>query len=274
MIESEVLKDIVPIAVEAGERIMQIYDTDFEVDYKADQSPLTEADKASHEHIVARLEALFPDTPVLSEESTDIPWSTRKEWTEYWLIDPLDGTKEFVNRNGEFTVNIALIREGVSVMGIVYAPVLDICWFAAEGNGALCQKGDGAPERIHASQPMDYAGLKIVGSRSHQSDAIKQFMSHLSDPELVPMGSSLKLCAVADGTADIYPRLGLTSEWDTAAAHCVVTEAGGVIVEGSGVALGYNGKESILNPFFLVLGGADDQWRSDVTQWFGDAAAQ
>lgn len=247
---------------------MPIYASDFEVEFKKDESPLTNADKASHEYIVSKLEALTPDTPILSEESTSIHWEERREWAEYWLIDPLDGTKEFIKKNGEFTVNIALIKEGVPVVGVVYAPELEITWYAASGAGVYKKHRGQEALPIRASSPQDYASLKIVVSRSHQSNAIKAFCGRFDCPELVPMGSSLKICAVADSEADIYPRLGLTSEWDTAAAHCIVLEAGGALVDADGVPLVYNSKESLLNPFFLVLGNADEYWRATVVNWF------
>jgi len=270
--EHDRLASIISIARSAGSRIMEIYSSDYEVVFKKDESPLTAADRASHELIVHALGQLSPDIPILSEESVEIPWEERKGWKEYWLIDPLDGTKEFIKKNGEFTVNIALIRQNIPTLGVVYAPAQDICWYAEEGKGAFRMHGiSGSPRPIHASSPETFAALKIVGSRSHQSQAIKAFLGNLEEPALIPMGSSLKLCAVADGTADIYPRLGLTSEWDTAAAHCVVTEAGGFLVDENGHSLVYNSKESILNPYFLVLGGAGGRWRQDIIGWFRQA---
>lgn len=272
MTNFELLNRVVDIARGAGSRIMPIYASDCEVEYKEDESPLTTADKASHEYIVDKLEKYFPEIPILSEESSGIAWETRKGWREYWLIDPLDGTKEFIKKNDEFTVNIALVRQNVSVLGVVYAPVHDICWYGAEGKGAYRMKGVQGPERIQASSPEVFQGMRIVGSRSHQSESIKQFMNYFEEPELLPMGSSLKMCAVADGTADTYPRLGLTSEWDTAAAHCVVSEAGGFIVDEAGHSLVYNSKESLLNPYFLVLGRSCGSWRSQVIQWFKESS--
>ncbi|WP_247648417.1 3'(2'),5'-bisphosphate nucleotidase CysQ [Pseudodesulfovibrio sp. zrk46] len=250
---------------------MPIYTSDFEVEWKEDESPLTAADKASHEYIVEKLEKRFPHIPVLSEESVSIPWEERRKWKEYWLIDPLDGTKEFIKKNGEFTVNIALIRQNVSALGVVYSPEYDVCWFAAEGKGAFRQEGVDRAVRIKSSCPDNLDALAIVGSRSHQSEAVSAFLEFLTNPELLPMGSSLKICAVAEGKADIYPRLGLTSEWDTAAAHCVVTESGGYLLDEHGVPLIYNSKESLLNPHFIVLGGANGRWREEVIHAFRKA---
>lgn len=251
---------------------MHIYTSDYDVVFKADESPLTAADQASHDLIVDKLSRFYPDIPILSEESNEISWEERHNWKEYWLIDPLDGTKEFIKKNGEFTVNIALIRHNVPALGVVYAPEFDVCWYAAEGKGAFRKKGaTGVPQPIKSSSPTGFDSLKIVGSRSHQSDAITAFLDKFDAPELLPMGSSLKLCAIADGTADIYPRLGLTSEWDTAAAHCIVAEAGGYIVDDAGYSLVYNNKESILNPHFLVLGGSNGSWRKNVIQWFKES---
>ena len=271
MSNSSELDQVAAIAQGAGARIMPIYASDFEIEFKDDRSPLTNADKASHEFIVKRLEKDFPGVPILSEESATVPWQTRRQWSEYWLIDPLDGTKEFIKKNGEFTVNIALIREGVPVIGAVYAPELGVSWFAAEGGGAFKSKGT---DKVHisASNLQNNTATRIVGSRSHQSEAIQDFLCNFNMPELVPMGSSIKICSVADGSADLYPRLGPTSEWDTAAAHCVVLEAGGEVVDSSGAPLGYNNKDSLLNPFFLVL-GRGELMRPDVIEWFRLAGA-
>lgn len=265
---------VISAAYAAGCLIKEVYHDEFAVETKDDESPLTVADKASHQYIFTELQRLYPAIPVLSEESVTKPWDIRRSWNEYWLIDPLDGTKEFIKRNGEFTVNISLIRDGVSVLGVVYAPVLDTLWYAEQGKGAFKKVGDAPAEQIFASSmALGDTGVRVVGSRSHQNNSIQQFLAHFDSPELVPMGSSLKLCAVADGGADIYPRLGLTSEWDTAAAQCVVEEAGGYILEGSGEALSYNQKESILNPYFCVVGQCGAAQRSIIMQWFNDACS-
>lgn len=250
------------IAVNAGLAIMEIYQADFSVYEKQDESPLTEADLAAHKIIVSGLNPT--QIPVLSEESADISWTERKAWTEYWLVDPLDGTKEFVKRNGEFTVNIALIRDGKPVLGVVYAPALQTLYAGYE-NVAFKQVGNKQKTEITVANRSANEVCKVVGSRSHQSPEIKAFLDDIpGETELVAMGSSLKLCLVAEGEAHLYPRLGPTSEWDTAAAHAVVKAAGGSVTiltnkqnsdtefEDSKQDLVYNQKESLLNPYFLV----------------------
>jgi 3'(2'), 5'-bisphosphate nucleotidase len=254
------IENIIQIAHQAGDKIMDIYQQDFTVYTKADESPLTDADLAAHNCIVAGLQQLS-SLPILSEESADIAWQERRHWQSYWLVDPLDGTKEFVKKNGEFTVNIALIEQGVPVFGVVYAPVLDHTYVGVLGQGArkiVAGLSTNIQPRIKtADEPW-----KIVGSRSHQSPEFQALLDTLQgDTELVAMGSSLKLCLVAEGAAHLYPRIGPTSEWDTAAAQAVVEAAGGsvTVIEDSqqpfaqpAAPLRYNQKESILNPYFLV----------------------
>lgn len=257
---AELLPSVIKIARDAGDRILDIYGTDFDVEHKADESPLTAADLASHEAIVAGLEALDVDYPILSEESAAIPFAERKAWNPYWLVDPLDGTKEFVKRNGEFTVNIALIKDHRPVLGVVHVPVTGVTYYAAKDHGAFRQDGDADPVAIRVS---DSTGTpRVVGSRSHRSDAVNEYLGNLGEHEMVAMGSSLKFCVVAEGGADVYPRLGLTSEWDTAAAHAVVAGAGGRVVHLDGTDLMYNAKEDILNPHFMVLGNPTRDWLS------------
>lgn len=249
------------IAREAGDRILEVYETDFSVESKDDASPLTAADLAAHKCIKAGLSQLTPILPLLSEESRTIPWETRSAWQTYWLVDPLDGTKEFVKRNGEFTVNIALIHDHEPVLGIVHVPVSGATYSAARGVGAFKSEADGAQEQIAVQTPAN-SPLRVVGSRSHPSPDLKGYLDRLGDHEIVAMGSSLKFCLVAEGRADIYPRLGLTSEWDTAAAQAIVECAGGqVLVEGN-KALAYNSKDDILNPFFVVIGDIQRDWPS------------
>jgi 3'(2'), 5'-bisphosphate nucleotidase len=248
------------LAKVAGDKILEIYDTDFNVESKADESPLTAADMASHHAIVDGLKALTPDIPVLSEEDAKISFETRSSWSRYWLIDPLDGTKEFVKRNGEFTVNIALIEDGYPVLGVVYVPVTGVTYAAARGEGAV-KDMPGAGEKKISVRKLGNGPVGVVGSRSHQGDSLKAFLAKIGDHEIVSMGSSLKICLVAEGEADIYPRLGLTSEWDTAAAHCVVEEAGGELKNAETLErLKYNTKDSLLNPFFLVIGDDSRDW--------------
>lgn len=241
------------IAIQAGREVMAIYQKDFDIYEKSDESPLTEADLASHRYIVKELESLTPDIPILSEESANIAWSERQQWNKYWLIDPLDGTKEFIKRNGEFTVNIALIDNGEPVFGAVYAPVLDTLYYGLKEHGAIKQVGK-VPVPIKVTE-LPQNPLRVVGSRSHQSDDMLSYLKQFDDYELIPMGSSLKICLVAEGKADLYPRLGPTSEWDTAAAHAVLSAAGGrCFLYDNGQDLVYNSKESLLNPYFIAQG--------------------
>ena len=253
------LAQLVDISRRAGLAILEWYDGDMGITRKADESPLTKADLASHELIAAELTARWPDIPVLSEESADIPWQTRQKWQEYWLVDPLDGTKEFINRNGEFTVNIALIRNHQPVVGVVHVPVTDTSYFGSRETGAWCQQGDTVARCIQVRQPTADPSI-IVGSRSHANPGLSKQLEQLGPHELVSMGSSLKFCRVAEGIADFYPRLGPTCEWDTAAAQGVVEAAGGKVVKTDGSPLDYNNKESFLNPHFFVYGDPQKAW--------------
>ena len=252
---------LVEIAQIAGRAILAVYERDFAVQQKADQSPLTEADLASHEQIVTALAALTPDVPVLSEESAEIPYAQRSTWSRYWLVDPLDGTQEFIRRNGEFTVNIALIEQGRPVLGVVYVPVSGVSYVGEVGVGAWKQQPTGEQTAICVCRPCQQP-LRLVASRSHVSPALQPVLDQMGEHQLVSMGSSLKLCLVAEGAADVYPRLGPTCEWDTAAAQAVVEAAGGQVTDLAGRPLGYNQKDSLLNPHFLVF--AD---RDAVTVW-------
>jgi 3'(2'), 5'-bisphosphate nucleotidase len=250
---------LLALAREAGAAIMRVYAQDFAVRQKEDRSPLTEADMASHHLIVAGLEAIVPGLPVLSEESADIAWDTRRAWRSYWLVDPLDGTREFVNRNGEFTVNIALIEDGEPVLGVVYAPALDELHYGARGLGAFACVGDDAVPisvRAPATTP-----LRVAGSRSHMDPASAAFIARLGEHEMLGMGSSLKFCRMAEARLDVYPRFAPTSEWDTAAGQCVLECAGGAVLTLDGAPLRYNSKDSLLNPHFLALGDTALPWR-------------
>jgi 3'(2'), 5'-bisphosphate nucleotidase len=239
------------IARDAGAAIMLVYAQDFDVAAKADASPLTEADLAAHRIICAGLAALTPDIPVLSEESATIDWAVRSGWSRYWLVDPLDGTREFVKKNGEFTVNIALIEDGTPVLGVVVAPALGTAYWAARGEGAFVQRAGEAARPIRTREAQ--APLGVMVSRSHAGPELAGFLERLGPHEAIPMGSSLKLCLVAEGRADLYPRLGPTNEWDIAAAHCILAEAGGTLRNPDGVELRYN-KPSMLNPWFIAAG--------------------
>ncbi len=247
------------IARQAGEAILQIYAQDFEVREKADHSPLTQADMASHQLIEDALGRLTPDIPVLSEESAAIPLAERRQWRRYWLIDPLDGTREFIKRNGEFTVNIALVEQGFPVLGVVHVPVTGVTYFGDTVDGAFRQEAQGNPEQIRVARPCA-TPVRVAGSRSHAGDSLVQFLRKLPGYEIISMGSSLKLCLVAEGKADIYPRLGPTSEWDTAAAQAVVEAAGGQVTDTKLHRLRYNQKDSLLNPHFLVFGDNAIDW--------------
>ena len=273
-------------ALEAGEAILDIYEQDFEVEFKSDESPLTTADKAAHNIIVKALGTT--PYPVLSEESGKVTYAERKDWGTYWLVDPLDGTKEFIKKNGEFTVNIALIEAGTPVLGVVYVPVSHTLYMGAARNdwgiGQGAWKAEGCSgksvaEILATAMPCSVSGkpgkpLKVVASKSHCNDETRQFIADLEKDhgaaELVSSGSSLKLCMVAEGRADIYPRIAPTMEWDTAAAHAVVVAAGGAVFEydeslstasysvaeaaaKAPCSLRYN-KENLLNPYFVVSG--------------------
>ena len=248
------------IAQNAGDRILEIYNSDFSINYKDDKSPLTAADMVSHKTICAMLEELTPDIPILSEESATIPFEKRKQWQIYWLIDPLDGTREFVKKNGEFTVNIALINGHKPIMGIIYIPVNGVLYFASHNNGAFKQYPDKSPEKI-ITRKTNPEHLAVAGSRSHGSEKQYRFIKGLGDIEVIAIGSSLKFCLVAEGKVDIYPRFGPTSEWDTAAAQCIVEEAGGIVTDLDFTPLSYNTKSSLINPDFLVIADPEYSWR-------------
>ncbi len=278
MTDKHFLDIAITASLEAGQVIMSVYRTDFDVDYKKDRSPLTLADQKANDVIEKYLKGL--GLPVLSEESRQIPFAERKEWSEFWLVDPLDGTKEFVKRNGEFTVNIALINDHKPVMGVVYAPDLDILYFGTIDGGAYkldCKshllyearmdaetavydsdllKKMADPLPIESDKNRDKDEITIVGSRSHGGPDLEQYIEKLKDKyqkvHFRAAGSSLKICLVAEGAADRYPRLGPTMEWDTGAGHAVATAAGAVVLRhDSGVPLQYN-KEDLLNPWFMV----------------------
>jgi len=247
------------LARRAGAAILEIYAGSFAVEQKADNSPLTAADMASHRIIVAGLQELTPDIPVLSEESKHIDWNTRSAWDRYWLVDPLDGTREFVKRNGEFTVNIALIENHAPVLGVVLLPVTGALYYGVAGDGAFLEAAPGAMPRPIATRAGAMVPV-VAGSRSHGNERQTSMLANLGEHTLMSVGSSIKFCMVARGDADLYLRLGPTSEWDTAAAQCVLEQAGGAVVDLQGSALCYNTKESLLNPEFLALGDGSVDW--------------
>lgn len=251
------IQPLLKIARDAGDAIMAVYQQDDHgVEAKVDNSPLTQADLAAHRIIEQGLKALTPDIPQLSEEATTIPFSTRAGWQRYWLIDPLDGTKEFIRRNDEFTVNIALIEDHQPVMGVICLPVSGICYFGSRDGGAWKQKPDQAPvmiqTRAHSSP------LKVLGSRRHKTDketpVLERLTAQFGPLQKDSYGSSLKMCVIAEGLADLYPRLYPTCEWDTAAAQAIVEAAGGLILDSGLQPLRYNMKESLINPDFYVIG--------------------
>ena len=242
---------------------MSVYAREFDVELKADRSPVTEADRAADDIICAELARLHPALPVLSEESSPISWEERRRWNRYWLVDPLDGTKEFVKKNDEFTVNIALVENHRAVLGVVLAPALNLEFSGLCGSGAWRRDADGPQVPASASQTRTNP-LRVMGSRSHPGPGLSAFLARLGPYELNPMGSSLKVCMVADGQADIYPRLGPTSEWDTAAAQAILESAGGGMIDLAGQPLRYNTKDRLLNPHFLAVGDLGRDWLSAV----------
>ena len=253
------VEPLLALSRQAGTAIMRVYAEDFAVSHKEDRSPLTEADMASHNLITAGLRELAPEVPVLSEESADVPWAERRGWSRYWLVDPLDGTREFINKNGEFTVNIALVEHGEPVLGMVYAPALDELHFGLRGLGAfVC---DGANRVPIAVRRPALPPLRVAASRSHLDLRSSAAIDRMGETSLLGMGSSLKFCRMAEARLDVYPRFAPTSEWDTAAGQCVLECAGGVVITLDGAPLRYNTKESLLNPDFLALGDAALPWR-------------
>ncbi|MDH5488173.1 MAG: 3'(2'),5'-bisphosphate nucleotidase CysQ [Gammaproteobacteria bacterium] len=254
----EQLGAVCDIARDAGRAILDVYERAFTVEEKEDRSPITAADRAANEIICQKLEALTPGVPVMTEESARVAHEKRKDWKRFWLVDPLDGTKEFISRNGEFTVNIALIDGNRPVLGVVYVPVTGLTYYAATGKGAFKQRGECEVQPIHARR---FEGGKpiVVASRSHAGPETEAFLKNLGEHDVVSMGSALKFCLVAEGTADVYPRLGPTMEWDTAAAQCVVEVAGGRVTDLNRQPMTFN-KPSLLNPSFLVCGAGDYDW--------------
>jgi 3'(2'), 5'-bisphosphate nucleotidase len=257
---ARLLDETLVLAQRAGRAILEVYESDFAVTHKEDESPLTQADLAAHRLIVEALARLAPELPCLSEEGADIPYATRRAWTRYWLVDPLDGTREFVKRNGEFTVNIALVEGHRPVLGVIHAPVLGLTYGAARGIGAF--RLDATRRVAIRTRPLPERPAFVV-SRSHRDAALDAILARAPAHDAIGKGSSLKFCLVADGSADFYPRLGPTSEWDTAAGQCLVEQAGGAVWRLPELtALGCNEKESLLNPSFAVVGDAARDWGS------------
>jgi len=248
------------IAQAAGREILEVYaQGGMAATLKQDDSPLTAADLRAQRLIASALAALTPGVPVLSEEG-DLPtYAERSLWARHWLVDPLDGTREFLARNGEFTVNIALIEAHAPVLGVVHVPVSDTTYCGIPGEGAWRKEG-GAPARTLHAATRAADPVRVVGSRSHRGDSLEGFLARIGRHELVGVGSSLKFCLIAEGLADVYPRLGPTSEWDTAAGHAVAIAAGGTVVELDGRPLEYNTREGLLNPCFVAYGDRQRDW--------------
>jgi 3'(2'), 5'-bisphosphate nucleotidase len=256
---NRLLLEATALAREAGRAILEVYASSFSVEEKDDRSPLTEADLRSEKLILAGLRRISPEIPVLSEESAKAPYATRKHWRRLWIVDPLDGTKEFVQRNGEFTVNIALVDDHRPLLGIVHAPALGRDYFACEGTGAFRSDAEAAGRPIRVAR-RGAGPVRVVGSRSHRGSSLDGFLSRVGPHEFVEVGSSLKLCLVAEGQADVYPRLGPTSEWDTAAGQCVLEQAGGTVLKLDGEPLAYNTREETLNPHFVGIADSEVDW--------------
>ena len=263
-VSGHVREGVIAIARAAAEAILRIYADEFDVIRKADASPVTAADLAAHHIIVDGLKALTPEIPVLSEESADtVPTATRRSWTRMWLVDPLDGTREFVKRNGEFTVNIALVETGVATFGVIQAPVTGELWHGAPGHGAF--KREGARDlALHAPRHHGDCGLRVAASRSHRDPRTTALLARIGDATPVALGSSLKFCRLAEGGMDVYPRFGPTSEWDTAAGQAILEGAGGVVLDPRGRPFRYNQRDTILNGDFIALGDPGLPWRDWV----------
>lgn len=251
---------VIHIARDAAARILEVYGTAFDVEHKADASPLTAADLASHHCIIDGLRRLTPEIPVLSEESADaVPAQQRRQWDVLWVVDPLDGTREFVKRNGEFTVNIALVQHGVAVFGVIQQPVTGALWHGACGVGAFRREGD--TDAVIRTRSPAGCPLRVAASRSHRDARTQAFLQRMGETEPMAQGSSLKFCRIAEGAMDVYPRFGPTSEWDTAAGQAIVEAAGGVVLDSRGRPLRYNQRETVLNGDFLALGDPALPWR-------------
>lgn len=256
---AELLEDTIAAAAHAGQAILEVYASDFAVRGKDDASPVTEADERAEALILAALATCCPQVPVISEEAAS-RGQVPSAGEHFWLVDPLDGTKEFIARNGEFTVNIALIEAGRVVFGVVYAPVLDALYWAQAGQGSWLCAADGEPVQLGVQQPAPRP-LRVAVSRSHLDPKSMAMIQHLQQPLQVPLGSSLKFCRLAEGQVDLYPRFGPTGEWDTAAGQCVLEEAGGAVLDLEGQPLRYNQREGLINPDFIALGDLELPWR-------------
>ena len=244
---------VIDLSRRAADAILAVYAGDFDVQHKGDASPVTAADMAAHHCIVDGLAALTPDIPVLSEESAhSVALATRRQWTRLWLVDPLDGTRDFVKRNGEFSVNIALIENGVAVFGLIQQPVGGGLWWAQAGQGAFARTGD-ADQRLQTRRPAT-PPLNVAASRSHRDARTQAMLDRLQGANEIALPSSLKFCRIADGRIDLYPRFGPTSEWDTAAGQVIVEQAGGIVHDPRGRPFRYNQRDTLLNGDFIAAG--------------------
>ena len=251
LITEELIQQVIKIARQAGSAIMKVYKSEFDVYIKDDNSPVTEADTKANAVITEGLKEINPEIPILSEEGRDVPFEERSKWETFWLVDPLDGTKEFIKKNNEFTVNIALLENNQPVFGVVFAPALDILYWGCQDRGAFKSIGGNSNKPIAVNSQLSDP-VQIAGSRSHPSIKMNTFTSQFEKYEVKPMGSSLKICSVADGSVHFYPRLGPTMEWDTAAAHAILKSADGEIIKyGTNKPLEYN-KRNLLNPEFIA----------------------
>ena len=251
-IKSELIEQLIEISKEAGKAILEVYNTNFDYQIKEDLSPLTKADTLSHNIICKRLKVLTPDIPILSEEDSDIPFNIRSQWKQYWLVDPLDGTKEFIKENGEFTVNIALIENNIPKLGVIYIPVSDEIFWGTNRYGSFYKNKNQDIERINVSKNI-YNPIRIIASRSHPDPKLDSLLKEIKDYEVINRGSSLKFCLIAKGDADFYPRFGPTSEWDIAAGDAIVRFAGGYVLNTNGLTIKYNCNHSYINPNFIAL---------------------
>ena len=259
-LDTALREGVIAVARAAAAEILAIYQSEFAVRHKDDRSPLTAADLAAHHCIVDGLRRLTPDIPVLSEESAGITTAQRRGWSTLWLVDPLDGTREFVKRNGEFTVNIALIEHGVTTYGVVQAPVTGALWHGGQRDGAFRRDGDGDDQALRVRAPAT-APLRVAASRSHRDERTALFIERMGEIEPIGLGSSLKFCRLAEGGIDVYPRFGPTSEWDTAAAQAVLEGAGGAVLDLQGRPFRYNQRDTLLNGEFVALGDTTLPWR-------------
>ena len=266
---ADLVEPVLTITRAAGERILALYETDIEVEQKVDATPVTAADLASNDIIIQGLHALTPDIPILSEEASQVPYETRRHWHRCWLVDPLDGTREFIKQSGEFTVNVALIEGHEPVFGLIYVPVSNVAYFGWRNGGAFKRTAtsNAIDERIY-TRPVGEEPVRVAGSRSYAVKSLQTFLRRLDNYEYVGIGAALKTCLIAEGRIDVYPRLGPTSEWDTAASQCILEEAGGKLTDLHMKPLRYNARKSIQNPPFIAFGDERRNWTRYIPERF------